>query len=392
LIRKKKSYCENYCKKRFEKSCKILACIEDLDHCQVELILLRYSYSFFKIVYLIRTTPIELIENFVRDFDRAVLKTFGRIIGDIISDENAISQVRLPIKLGGFGLRSGCEHASAAYGNSYGHFKGVKVEDQKSLSLTIDNNIRARLWEEGDDDTKFRLDMICREKCASWISDMPAYGLGLEWDNEQFRCLCRWWLGLKQSVEGPCAFCAGQMTPKGRHALVCRGGGDLVGRHHNIRDGIFQIARDACLNPVKEKGDILGDEPGKRPGDVYLPSFNGNSWALDIAVTGAVYGTYPYDRDCANTYAKNIKLKKYAEGFAGASTKFVPVVFDSFGGVSTEGGRMIEDIVRECAGRKPEVPKSILWRKILHSLHFHNSRMFLRRCLEEVTSKNSKNS
>jgi len=171
--------------------------------------------------------------------------------------------------LGGFGLRSGLVHASAAYENSYGSFKGIHVEDQKTLSLTIDNDIRTRLWEEGDEDSKFRLDMICREKCSSWVSDMPSYGSGLEWDNEQFRCLCRWRLGLKQSDVGSCAYCAGQMSPKGRHALVCRGG-DLVGRHHNIRDVIYQIARDACLNPVKEKGDILGDEPGKRPGDVYL--------------------------------------------------------------------------------------------------------------------------
>jgi len=81
------------------------------------------------------------------------------------------------------------------------------------------------------------------------------------------------------------------------------------------------------------------------------------------------------------------KIKSCAEGFVGSNTKFVPVVFDSYGGISTKGGELINDIVKECAGRKPELTKSILWRKILHSLHHHNSRMFLRRCLETDSAR-----
>ena len=42
----------------------------------------------------------------------------------------------------------------------------------------------------------------------------------------------------------------------------------------------------ACMSPVLEKVNLIGEAPGQRPGDVLFPNmYNGEGCAADIAVT-----------------------------------------------------------------------------------------------------------
>jgi len=60
----------------------------------------------------------------------------------------------------------------------------------------------------------------------------------------------------------------------------------------------------------------------------------------------------------------------------------IPVVFDAFGGVDPEGGKILGEIFAECHNRKKELSVSLMWRKTRHALFFHNANMFLRRAVD----------
>ena len=56
----------------------------------------------------------------------------------------------------------------------------------------------------------------------------------------------------------------------------------LKGRHytptHRVRDLLKEFGSMACMSPVLEKANLIGEAPGQRPGDVYFPNmYNGEA-------------------------------------------------------------------------------------------------------------------
>ena len=70
----------------------------------------------------------------------------------------------------------------------------------------------------------------------------------------------------------PCPLCEQPINLFGDHATCCTKHGDLIVRHNALRNLVDSIATDGKLSPVLEKKGILGDTPGRRPGDVSIPS------------------------------------------------------------------------------------------------------------------------
>jgi len=194
--------------------------------------------------------------------------------------------------------------------------------------------------------------------------------------------MLRLWLGLKLSESGKCNVvkCKQQMCQMGHHGLACRAGGDMVIRHNRIRDCIFNIARNGALAPAKEKYGLLTDEPESRPADVFIPSIkNQSNVCLDVAVTCPFKGTYKREIEACNKYAEEIKLRRYEHSFKGGNLIYVPVVFDTFGGLNDMGKNILDSIMDECVGRQEGVSKNSLWRKVMHCLFYSNVCMILRR-------------
>src|SRR4051812_9137552 len=68
--------------------------------------------------------------------------------------------------------------------------------------------------------------------------------------------------------------------------LCCVKTTDLVHRHNRLRNLLDKICTEGMLSPVMEKKGILGDAPGRRPGDVTVPVWSGGKGlAIDVAVT-----------------------------------------------------------------------------------------------------------
>src|ERR1700679_1762591 len=141
--------------------------------------------------------------------------------------------------------------------------------------------------------------------------------------------------------------CTTNLTPKASHTVKCRESGDMISRHNAIRDIIANLASTACLAPIREKAGLLGDVPGQRPADIFIPNmFNNTPCAIDVAVTSTN----------AEIYARDIKHKKYDDGFKGTGIEFIAAVVDTFGQWSEEGHTILnsylvhsKSTMQECA-------------------------------------------
>jgi len=116
------------------------------------------------------------------------------------------------------------------------------------------------------------------------------------------------------------------------------------------------------------------------PADVYLPDHESNiNYSIDVAVTYPFYGTFKMDLQAVERYASDVKEKKYGFMFKGTRNKYLPVVFDTFGGLNDDGERFMKDIIKRNEESKGRFSSATLWRKLLHILYTNNTRMVLRR-------------
>ena len=69
--------------------------------------------------------------------------------------------------------------------------------------------------------------------------------------------------------------------------------------------------------------------------------FNNSPCAIDVAITST----------SSETYAKDIKHKKYDEGFKGTDIEFIAAVVDTFGQWSEEGLIILKEIIRRGSKR-----------------------------------------
>jgi hypothetical protein len=113
---------ENYCNTRMtskmDKFIHMFDCLTKLENSQVALALLRYTLSYGKLIFYMRTTPWSSIENNLNNMDLRVRQCFNEIFNTQF-DELGFMQVRLPHCFGGFGIRSCTIHQPAAFLSSF---------------------------------------------------------------------------------------------------------------------------------------------------------------------------------------------------------------------------------------------------------------------------------
>lgn len=134
-----------------------------------------------------------------------------------------------------------------------------------------------------------RLRRSAQPHASGFITALPSHHDGFDTilKPKTFRTAVYYRLGvpiLEKEIE--CPMCKQNINVYGDHATCCSKAGDLIVRHNAMRNLVAAIAKEGLLSPILEKKGILGDAPGRRPGDVTIPQWsNGNSLALDIAVT-----------------------------------------------------------------------------------------------------------
>jgi hypothetical protein len=164
----------------------------------------------------------------------------------------------------------------------------------------------------------------------------------------------------------------------------------MISRHNALRDVLYNLASTACLAPIREKAGLLGNAPGRRPGDIYIPSWHTSSLEIDLAITCPLQNKYKNsEENAADHYAKHVKHSDYDPGFIGTNIEFCAAVVDSFGSWSTEGLDTIKEIISRGAKRlitDPHRYTATAWQQLACALQIHNAGMVISRTLLPETS------
>ena len=222
---------------------------------------------------------------------------------------------KLPVAMGGLGLRAAGDHASVAHATSLlsSHSMILKLlkrseEDnlpnlpqpllddisarqgeavategligvsQKAASVKVDllnQSLLLNQLQEGNARDLARLSSLGLKYAGSWLSVVPSPALGLHLRPAEFVPIVRYRLGINvYTSEGNCPTCGQHSDKTGDHALACVRSSDRIARHDLLRDLIYEAASSASLAPVKEEKHLL---PGSqaRPGDVMIRRWRG---------------------------------------------------------------------------------------------------------------------
>ena len=179
------------------------------------------------------------------------------------------------------------------------------------------------------------------------------------------------------------------MDVYGDHALVCGCKGDRIRRHNAERNVIHNMCT-AGLSPVLEPKHILRNGGKKKPADIFVSDWSeGKGACFDVAVTCPLQIKYinhaaKTQLYAAEDYAENVKIPKYSEACAAQNLLCIPLVFESFGGMTKNTEETLLRTARFYCHRL-SIENSIgitqLFQRISIVLHRHNARMILSRRL-----------
>jgi len=137
----------------------------------------------------------------------------------------------------------------------------------------------------------------------------------------------------------PCLLCGGPVDVFGDHAMSCKKSG-FGDRHLGTKTFFFQVLTQSLV-PHDHKVDIAGN--GCRPANILLKAWDGRR---DLAVDLTIVHTNPVAgrllRGSAATFVKDKgeqKCQESAESCGLMGVYFSTMVFDTWGGGSTELGR-----------------------------------------------------
>jgi len=394
----------------------LLDSVSSLRSSQTSLLLLRNCLSFCRLNFILRTTPPDFISKLLADFDLNVRSCFENIISVVLNDRSW-SQCILPVRLGGFGLRSTAQHCSSAFISSVSSSislvnrlcnKSLTFEDfstsdsvlslqtnfniappyirsQKSISKLIDQYLFDSYFNSSSDIDKARLLSITQPNAASWVNALPIPSLKLT--NPQISTIVRYWVGGTIFEENlVCSKCAKELDTFGHHCFLCRSP-DRVTRHNIIRDWLYNLCQQALLRPILEKANLFDSKA--RPADVYLPCFfSGRGLAIDVSVYTPVQAslvpTSSSQPLAAAASAELQKRKKYVKDCETKGIDFIPFVLETYGAFGKEALCFLKKITRIISNRSSLSFVSVFSdsiRSLSVALQRHNSLCILKRQL-----------
>jgi hypothetical protein len=336
------------------------------------------------------------------DFDKKIQQTLESILATPLSSAS-LAQASLGMKHSGLGLRSVNEHSLGAYVASLSEATDFISSISASIAVNLGEQVNKFASQLPFDykcgmtqkDMSSQIDIIkynnlcmdpifqkraksfIRPHASSWISALPVYPNILR--PQEALILYQKYLGCNLvSNNTKCGTCNTPLSPTASHTLKCKLNGDIISRHNRVRDVIFSLASSGALAPKLEKSHILGDTPGQRPADVFIPCLWNQAVAIDVAITDPSQPKYSKCKNPANDYADKVKHKKYDKGFEGSDIEFIPMVFETTGGINDEGLKILEEIVHRAAVRSGDnvgVFKALAWQRLSITLQRSNARM-----------------
>ena len=377
-----------------EKIKDITALLPLLEDPHTEFVLLRSCLALPKISFLLRAVDTSRHVPLLQDFDQVTREALIRILGAPV-DDRTWQQGKLPVAMGGLGLRAAEDHASAAHAASVlqaqlrvqdlvggrqaadgeeqdgvlqpqllaalslaqGEQDQVREADlvgmtQRQIGAKVDLEQQRQLMGmvgQEEEREQARLLSLTLDHAGDWLNTPPIKALGLHLRPPEFILALKYRLGLPVfDTPGPCPACLRDSDVHGDHAMCCGSGGERISRHNNLRDALYETAGSAGLGPVRE-GRFLLPGTDRRPADILLPHWTGGKdAALDVTiVTPLQAATMP---GAANTaghaldYAYGRKVNGAEEECRRQGIAFLPLVAESFGGWHSGAQREVKKL------------------------------------------------
>ena len=139
---------------------------------QVALYLLRKTGHGCRVLYYLRSTPRDLIGEFIKEFDSSLRHTFETVVGLATSDEQW-EQAGLRVKESGLGLSRAGDLADVAYLCS----RDVTFDDCIALD-------RRHVWDDGEDRTDREIEFLgewlqaCVGRVNACLPEIARFRLG----------------------------------------------------------------------------------------------------------------------------------------------------------------------------------------------------------------------
>ena len=371
-----RAFVQQRLRKRVDKVRDITALLPDIKDPHTEFVILRSCLSLPKIMFSLRTVDTSTLLDELKDFDSINREAVSRIMGPPLSDQQW-EQAKLPVHMGGLGIRGAEDHGPVAYAVSYlssrplvskllnlneedpailpqelldalSNRQGEDLETaslvgvkQKAASLVVDQHnlhlLSETLTREGSVRETARLASLGLAHAGDWLNLVPCPALGLHLRPAEFTAALKYRLGVPMyDREGPCPACGRPSDTLGDHALCCGSSGERIARHNSLRDTLYQTAIKAALGPVRE-GRALIPGSAARPADVFIPRWSGGrDAALDVTVihplqSSTVAGA-AVTAGHALTIAYDRKVAGAAEACSQAGIAFIPLAVESLGG------------------------------------------------------------
>jgi len=379
-----REFCARFTReKRIDKAAAMLEMVPELHDAQAAHKLLMHCLGTCKVMYAMRTTRPDWIATELAGFDAALRETFETATGLALSSPQW-SQATLSLKRGGMGLRSAALHASAAYlasraatwelcqtmdpafrweegmhGDAISAAKATynglvagpnqlaagppsseAAGQQKLMSDMLEGNLFEQLLSQAPPAQQARLRAVAAPHAGSWLQALPSPGLDQRLTHQEFAAATRLRLGC--AVLGHdqwCPLCDQVFDTAGAHSLTCMAGGHALSCHNAVRDYVYLAALRAGLNPQREEGNLLPDDPRRRPGDLYFALWPGSTGvAMDFAVTSPLQHATVHEA-AGRTLAAAARYEHHklddrdtAAKCQAWGVRLVPMVAESFGG------------------------------------------------------------
>ena len=379
------AFVEGEVKKKVSKVEEVTEMLPLIEDSHTEYALLRSCLSLPKLSFLLRAVDTSDYAQHLQTFDRITREALTRILGTPIGDRSWL-QAKLPVSMGGLGLRAAEDQAPAAYAASVLSCKtlvqsllgpeigaeapvlegeellgslqpqllaalavaqGEQVTEadlaglsQRMISVKVDQHQLQQLQDqvpEEDVREKARLASLSLPHSGDWLNCAPLKALCLHLRSAEFVLAVKYRLGLPiYDQEGPCPACLRQSDIYGDHALCCGTGGERISRHNALRDAFYDTAVSAGLGPTRE-GRFLLPGADRRPADVMVPNWvGGRDAALDVTVVhpfqGATLARAATEPGHALDFAYERKLRGTWEDCERQGIAFLPIVAESMGG------------------------------------------------------------
>jgi hypothetical protein len=196
---------------------------------------------------------------------------------------------------------------------------------------------------------------------AAWLTAVPLFQV-LQIEDTCFRTALRTWLGLPYPMVAGIRLCecdeelqAGILG--GQHLLRCGLGSERNDTHHNIRDTMFYIMREAGYSVRREQSGVMPireEGAGGRVMDIVAADPRGGSRVLaDVVVAVPTRSTAvmvtAVERGHAARLSTEMKVGKYGDHFP--DDTFVPLAVETYGCLDSA----FDEFLGTCARRDAEL-------------------------------------